>query len=62
MLSKKYASCRQPTSSAWVGGMFGEACFREAVRLGRSVGWVVVYLVSPSAERLEKSPTMGGGE
>jgi len=41
--------------------MIWEACFREAVRLERSVGWVVVYLVSPIAERLEKGPTMGGG-
>jgi hypothetical protein len=27
--------------------------------LERSVGWVVVYLVFPIAEHMEKRPTMG---
>ena len=39
--------------------IIGEADFRKAVRLERGVGRVVVYLVAPVAEHLEKGPTMG---
>jgi hypothetical protein len=38
--------------------MIGEAGFRNAVRLERGVGWVVVYRVAPIVERVEKGPTM----
>ncbi len=38
--------------------MIGEACFREAVRLERGVGRVVLYLVAPIAERVEEGPAM----
>ena len=38
--------------------MIREAGFREAVRLERDVGRVVVYTVAPNAERMEKGPTM----
>ncbi len=38
--------------------MIGEAGFREAVRLNRGVGRVVVYHVAAIAERVEEGPTM----
>jgi hypothetical protein len=38
--------------------MIGEAGFREAVRLERGVGLVVVYYVASIAEHVEKGPTM----
>jgi hypothetical protein len=40
--------------------MIGEAGFRKAVQLERGVGRVVVYLIAPIAERMEKGPTMWG--
>ncbi len=40
--------------------MIGEAGFRKAIRLERSIGRVVVNPVAPVAERLEKGPIMGG--
>jgi len=39
--------------------MTGEACFREAVRLERGVGRVVVYPIAPIAECVEKAPLCG---
>ena len=38
--------------------MIGEAGFRKAVWLERNVGRVVVYLVAPIAECVEKGSTM----
>ena len=38
--------------------MIGDAGFRKAVRLEWGVGRVVVYLVAPIAERVEKGPIM----
>ena len=40
--------------------MIGDAGFRKAVRLERAVGRMMMYLVAPIAERLEKGPTMWG--
>ncbi len=40
--------------------MTGETGFWEAVRLERGVGRVVVYPIAPTAEHLEKGPTMRG--
>ena len=46
----------QSTSATWIGDVIREAGFREAVRLERGVGWVVVDSVAPVAERVEYYP------
>jgi hypothetical protein len=43
----------QPKSATWVYDVIKKAGFREAVRLERDIGWVVVDSVAPIAERVE---------
>ena len=52
-LPRGFRLISQPTPVAWVGEVIGEVDFREAVRMGQSVGRVVVCFVAPIAERVE---------
>jgi hypothetical protein len=58
VVSMTCASCK-PTNILHLGGdMIEKSGFRKAVRSKRGVGRVVVYLIAPVAERVEKGPTM----
>ena len=50
----------QPAPTSWVDDVLGEAGFRKAFRLERSVGRSMVYLIAPIAWCLAKGPAMWG--
>jgi hypothetical protein len=50
----------QPTTTAQVDDVFGEAGFQKAVRLERGVGRSVVYPIAPIAECMKKGPGVWG--